>query len=478
MLRSMWVFKRKILPNGKIEKYKGRLVVLGNNQVEGIDYGDVFSPASRQESNRILMTVSVVNRWKARSLDVTAAFLHGKNLGEEVYMEQPEGFRDHGSPNHVCKLILPLYGLHQSARLWNEQLTEFLQQSGLRQSEHDPYLFFLLEGECLHGLLTIHIDDIAFAEEDSFISSFSTSLKSPFPISANKPLESHLSICISRSPDLKYFNLNQKSYIEKLTSQYFPGKPPPTVHTPYINGFNTLSPSLDISQSNSNYNSLIGALLWLAQCTRPDISFAINRPSQFLKKNDDRHFHAALRVLAYVFHTQEVGLVLGGENRKLEGYCDSDWAENPHDRSSTSGFLFRLSDGLILWKSRKQRSTALSSTEAEYMAMSDAGRELMWLCQILHEIHFLPQGPTVLHYDNTGSAALANNPVHHSRSKNIDLRYHFIRSLVKKNHVSLEYVKTKELLADILTKPLARINFEGLLHRLGLDPTRKSEFPP
>lgn len=121
-----------------------------------------------------------------------------------------------------------------------------------------------------------------------------------------------------------------------------------------------------------------------------------------------------------------------GSNNKLQGFTDWDWAENLHDRSSTSGYIFRLGNRPISWRSRKQKTKALLNTEAEYMALSDAGRKAMRLRQLLQGICFIDNLPTIIHYDNTDSAALANNPIHHSRSKRIDLRYHFIQQLIKK----------------------------------------------
>lgn len=223
-----------------------------------------------------------------------AAFLHGKELKEEVFMEQPEGFKDPSHPNHVCKLILTLHGLHQSARHWNEKVADFLVNLGMHQSQHDPSFFILLNGETLQGLITIHMDEIAIAGTDEFLSSFIKSLKSWFHISSETPPEQHLSICISCSADLSHFNLNQQTYIEKLKSQFFGEEETPTARTPYVQGFNTLVPASTDEDSNLAYNSLIGALLWLAQCTRPDISFAVNRLSQFLKKITKVHFNAAL----------------------------------------------------------------------------------------------------------------------------------------------------------------------------------------
>ncbi len=154
----------------------------------------------------------------------------------------------------------------------------------MKKSQHDPTLFFLLNDHSLEGLITIHVDDIAISGTDEFLSSFRKSLKSRFLISSDTPLEQNLSICISRSAELSQFNLNQQTRIYELTSQFFGQEIPPTARTPYVQGFNTHVPAATDEYSNPAYNSLIGALLWLAQCTRTDISFAVKRLSSYLRE--------------------------------------------------------------------------------------------------------------------------------------------------------------------------------------------------
>lgn len=328
-----------------------------------------------------------------------------------------------------------------------------------------------MDGGALSGLLSLHADDIALTGSEAFISSTTSSIRAKYPVSTDEVLTNHLSVQVKRSANLRHFTLTQTRYIEDLVGRFFDSSPLPC-HRPYIVGFGTLVPSPDSSQSDPRYNSLIGALLWISQCSRPDVSFAVNRLSQFLKNNDHVHFTAALRVLAYLFHTRHLGLVLGGSECVLRGYSDLDWAENRVDRSSTSGFLFRLADGSISWKSRKQRTTALSSTEAEYIALSDAAREAMWLRQVLQEIHLIGNDSTPLSFDNTGSGALAQNPSHHARSKHIDVRYHHIRGLVKDGSISLCHVPSASQLADCFTKPLPRPGFQAARERLGVCATR------
>jgi hypothetical protein len=192
------------------------------------------------------------------------------------------------------------------------------------------------------------------------------------------------------------------------------------------------------------------------------VSFAVNRLSQFLKDTSEWHWNAAVRVLHYLISTKHLRLRLGSPLTCC-GYSDSDWAEDRHDCQSTSTYTYRIGHGAISWKSRKQATVSLSSTEAEYKAMSDSCKEGLWLRNILSELCLRPKAALPLHVDNEGAEALAKNPKHHTRTKHIGTRYHFIRQCVNRRHLSVLHISTKDMLADILTKPLPRVQLE--LHR-------------
>lgn len=173
---------------------------------------------------------------------------------------------------------------------------------------------------------------------------------------------------------------------------------------------------------------------------------------------NDAHWKAAQRVLVYVRDTADMSITLGGEDLVLSGHSDSDWAKHREDRRSTTGFLFNLGMSPVSWKSRRQPTIALSSTEAEYMALTDTAREAIWWRSVLDELGFSdPSRPTVIHYEDKGAGDLARNPCHHSRSKHIDVKHHFIRECISNSVISLNQVPTNSMLADILTKPLKRI---------------------
>jgi hypothetical protein len=228
--------------------------------------------------------------------------------------------------------------------------------------------------------------------------------------------------------------------------------------TPNDENFKTLVPSSEDDDVTSNpYSSLIGGLLWVAQCTRPDIAFVVNRLSQFLKSPSNLHWNSAIRVLGYLVKTKDLKLNLGGKELVPTAYSDADWAEDRHERRSTTGYVFMLGDGPVSWRSRKQRTVSLSSTEAEYMAMSDSCREAHWLVSLLNELNISKERRFKLCVDNEGAEALAQNPSHHSRTKHIHTRFHFVQQCVEDKIVKLVHVSSSNMLADMFTKGLSRL---------------------
>jgi hypothetical protein len=201
------------------------------------------------------------------------------------------------------------------------------------------------------------------------------------------------------------------------------------------------------------YPQLIGSLLWVSQCTRPDISFAVNKLSQYLQNPSLSHWLAAVQILNYLCSTADLKLCLGG-SLDLAGYSDSDWGEDRDDRRSTSAYTYRVGDGAISWKSRKQATVSLSSTEAEYKALSDSCKEGLWLRHLLTKLHLHPKTAIPIHVDNKGAKALAKNPEHHARTKHIHVQYHFIRKCVQDESISLLHFSTTNMLADMLTNLL------------------------
>ena len=223
------------------------------------------------------------------------------------------------------------------------------------------------------------------------------------------------------------------------------------------------------AEERQYYQSLIGSLLYANLGTRPDISFAVGRLAQYAANPSPKHLSLAKYVLKYLKGTINYRIRYDGANGVgLYGYSDSSWGDNPDDYRSTSGYVFLLAEGAISWSSRKQKTIALSTTEAEYMALTDAGNQATWYQSFYSELGYNVEDPILLHGDNKGSVDLASNPVTGRRSKHIQLKHHKIREYVQNNVVDLVRTKTEDMVADGLTKSLAKSRHSLLSGQMGL----------
>ena len=219
------------------------------------------------------------------------------------------------------------------------------------------------------------------------------------------------------------------------------------------------------------YQSLVGSLMYLSVCSRPDLAYAVNNLARFSSKPNRSHWTAAKRVLRYLRGTANYGITfVRSESGECLGYSDADWAGDREDRRSTSGYLFQIAGGPVSWKSRKQESVALSTAEAEYIALSSAAQETVWIRRLVTELGNEPEGPTTLMEDNQSSIAMAKNPQFHGRAKHIDIRHHFIRERVNEGDIQLVYCPTGDMIADMLTKGLNRYQLKNLMDRAGIRP--------
>jgi hypothetical protein len=203
--------------------------------------------------------------------------------------------------------------------------------------------------------------------------------------------------------------------------------------------------------------------------TRPDIAAAVGILSQFCNGPAEKHIMAAKGILRYLKKTADYSLQYRRTGSiQLQGFCDADWAGDRETRRSTSGYVFLLAGGAVSWRSMKQHSVALSTTEAEYIALSEAVKETIWLRMLLGQIGHTQTEPTTIYEDNQGCISLAKDPTQHSRAKHIDIRYHFLREKIGKNEITLQYLSTESMLADILTKALPTERYQSLVRHLGL----------
>ncbi|KAG7565206.1 Integrase catalytic core [Arabidopsis suecica] len=459
-----WVFKTKLLPTGDLDKYKARLVAKGFHQSYGVDYKETFSPVIKAVTIRMVLGHAVSESWPIRQLDVNQAFLQG-TLKEEVYMEQPPGFVDVDRPDHVCRLNKAIYGLKQAPRAWYLELRNFLVTSGFVNSLADASLFVYCHRSTLIYIL-VYVDDIIVTGNDpNAVASFISCLAARFSLKDQGDINYFLGIEVTRTST--GLHLMQRKYIADLlaktnmmtanaVSTPMQASPKLTLHT---------GSALDDA---SEYRKVVGSLQYLA-FTRPDISFAVNKLSQFMHRPTTEHWQAAKRVLRYLAGTMTHGIFLSAHNKNvLHAYSDADWGGDNEDYISTNAYVVYLGKQAISWSSKKQNGVARSSTEAEYRAIANAAAEIRWICNLLTELHIpLPMAP-VIYCDNIGATYLSANPVFHSRMKHIALDYHFVRGQVQNGSLRVSHVSAQDQLADALTKPLPRAAFQLACSKIGV----------
>ena len=463
-----WVFKAKHGEDGSVVRYKGRLVAKGYSQKYGEDYVETFAPVVRFSSIRVLLAHSIQNDMLVHQMDVQTAFLNG-TLEEEIFMQQPEGYVQAGKEHLVCRLNRSLYGLKQSPRCWNAAFTNFMSSKGFSANSADPCVFTKADCGCV-SVVAVYVDDLIIITKTSKeMQEIKDTLAKQFKMKDLGKLHFCLGISVHHDQETNRLWIHQQQYITSMLKKYGLAEANP-VSTP-------ADPNVTLEKNDGNscavdqtmYQSMVGTLLYAATTTRPDIAHAVSVVAKFSSAPTAAHLTAVKRIFRYLKATKHVGLcyektATGG----LSGYSDADWAGDRDDRRSTSGHVFLMAKGAVSWCSKKQSVVALSTSEAEYVALSQATQELVWLRRLLAGIGQPIEGPTTLYEDNQGTIAIARNPISHSRTKHIDIKYHFVRDAVQEGTIELIYCPTEVMIADLLTKGLPRVRHNTLCKSVGL----------
>ncbi|KAH9671391.1 retrovirus-related pol polyprotein from transposon RE1 [Citrus sinensis] len=463
LIGCKWVFRVKRHPNGSVDRYKARLVAKGFTQRPGLDYHDTFSPVVKTTTVRVILCLALRFGWPIRQLDINNAFLNG-SLDEEVYMKQPPGFIDSNQPSFVCRLRKSLYGLKQAPRAWFITLYKFLLSYGFRQSKTDASLFlYHRDGHRIYFL--VYVDDLIITgSHGRVIQHFIHRLVSTFALKDLGSLHHFLGLELLRTPSGVF--LSQHHYVRSLLDRFGMTDAKP-IATPLSTTVGLQQTDGSVSADGTSYRQLLGALQYLT-LTRPDICFAVNKLSQFMQSPSQLHWQAAKRILRYfkaiIFH----GLFLRqSSSSTLAAYSDSDWGGNLDDRSSTSAYAIFLGGNLISWSSKKQKSVARSSTEAEFRAIAATVFELCWLRHLFSELGIQTPMPKLL-CDNLGATHVCTNPRYHSRMKHVEIDFYFVRDKIAQGLLSVAHVPSEHQLADTLTKPLPRLPLEHARSKLGV----------
>jgi len=447
VVRNKWVYKIKQKQDGSVDRYKARLVANGYDQLGGVDFYETFSPVVKTATIRLLLALAVQFDWQIKQLDVSNAFLHGV-LGEEVYMEQPQGFIHPSFPHYVCRLHKSIYGLKQAPRAWFTRLSQALLNLGFNGSQVDSSLF-LYHADSVHIFLLVYVDDIILTgNHEETMNVLIAKLKVDFAMKDLGPLGYFLGIQAIR--DTNGLHLRQTKYIIDLLNRTHMAESKP-YRAPCTAGSKMSKYDGEVLLDPTEYRTIVGALQYVT-LTRPDIAYSVNQLCRHMHVPTYVHFTAAKRVLRYLKGTLTSGLHYCKGPIHLNAYCDADWAGNPDDRRSTTGYGVFLGPNLISWSAKKQHIVSRSSTEAENRSLSLTASELFWLRMLMRELHIALPCPPTIWCDNSGALALASNPVFHARTKHIEVDIHFIREKVTNRDIQLRYLSTIEQVADIFTK--------------------------
>jgi hypothetical protein len=472
-LKAKWVFTRKIDgETGKPSAYKARWVAKGFQQREGVDYNELFASVAHKDSIRVFLALVNYLNLECDQVDIKAAFLNG-DLPEIIYLEPPEGSN---IPSHkVLLLRKSLYGLKQSPRCFNKAFDQWLQEQGLVPTHADPCIY-TWSNNGIFLLLSVHVDDQLIAcNSRAALDEFKAKLNKRFECSDGGPVAYFLGFNVFRNRSERKLYISQEHYIEAVLERFGMTDCRP-VKTPLPSGFKS-TPVTDeefTQARHEEYPALVGSIMYAATITRPDIALAAGLLARAASKWSKSHVHAARHLLRYLRGTSDLCLTFDATSGKriVLGYADADWGGCLDTRRSTTGYLFKTFGGPVAWKSKRQATTALSTTEAEYMASADATRQAVWLRQLLKDLGQGLEGPLPILNDNNAAILLSKNPVNHDRSKHIDIRHHFLRDKVSDNAIDLSHVPTEDNLADILTKPLGTDTFTGLRDRIGVGPVK------
>jgi len=460
-----WIYKPKFKADGSIDKYKARLVAKGYSQQEGIDYAETFAPVAKLNTIRLLIALATKYHWKLHQLDVKSAFLNGE-LKEEVYLTQPEGFVKQGQEHLVCKLKKALYGLKQAPRSWYEKIDSFFLQQGFIRSKGDPNLYIKFDEKGHVLLISLYVDDLIITgNSEKLIDGIKEQMSQVFEMKDLGELHYCLGLEVWRNAGRTF--VTQGKYVRELLRKFRMDQCN-AVSVPMQQNLKLHLNDGSNEADGTLYRQLVGSLNYLTT-TRPDIAYSVSVLSQFMARPLDSHWQAAKAVLRYLKGTVDFGIeYTDSSDVQLTGFSDSDWAGNPDDRRSTTGYAFSIGSGIISWSSKKQTTVSLSSTEAEYKALCAATCEAVWLRRILQDVGEQQTKATVIKSDSQSSIKLANNPVYHARTKHVEVQFHFVREKIQSADISLIYCNTCENAADIFTKPLGKIKFELFRNMIGV----------
>jgi len=444
---------------------------MGNRQIKGLDFNETFAPVAQFTSIRCILAMTAANAWELHQMDVKTAFLI-RDLDEEVYMEQPDGYVDPTYHDKVCRLLQALYGLKQAPKMWYAKLDDFLKSQGSDNIDPDACLYLLInDGKII--IVLVYVDDLLLmASSLAAIYKIKDALHKRFEMKDLGEAKVILGLEIRRDKALGTLKLSQGKYAAQSLEKVGMAECNP-IGTPLEVGLQLVK--ADESDDALPYREAVGSLMYLMVGTRPDLAFAVGKTSRFVSCYGKEHWAAIKRVLRYVKGSMDKGLVFDKNSScVLPGFTDAERAGDHETRRSTTGFTFIFGGaaGSLGFKLRK--TVALSTMEAQYMALCEASKEAVWLNKLVQSVATeglrtaISGRPINIKVDSSGCIDFSKNPVEHKRTKNIDIRYRFVREAITTEKVTLEHCAADDMVADPMTKELGKTKHDQHVEDMGL----------
>ncbi|CAI7746741.1 unnamed protein product [Closterium sp. NIES-54] len=436
IVSGMWIFRVK-RPPGSPPVFKARYVARGFSQRQGVDYFQTFSPTPKMTTVRVLLHVAAQRDYELHSLDFSTAFLQG-SLHKEIWLRRPPGFTGSFPPGTQWSLRRPVYSLRQAPCEWHDTLRTTLAALGFAPSTADPSLFLRTDTSLPPFYVLVYVDDLVFATAyTAGLAHVKSELQKRHTCTDLGELRSYLGLQITRDRALRTITLTQSHMVQQVLQRFdFTYSSPQATPLSTRHSLSAL-PSDESVEPSGPYPELVGCLMYLMTCTRPDLAYPLSILARYVAPGRHRpeHMAAAKRVLRYLCSTSGMGLVLGGRRPVvLTGHADASWADNQTTQRSSQGYTFSLGSGSVSWR----------STHSSCVLSSSYNKAMLALCREHRLEH---------------------------RTKHIALRYFLARELQQRGQLRLAYVASEANTADIFTKALAPGDHQRFCALLGLVPT-------
>jgi len=389
-------------------------------------------------------------------------------------MLPPQGLEEYITPGHVLKLNKSLYGLKQAPFLWHEKVHSTIQSLGFNSNKADPCLYSKYDSEGKINFILLYVDDLIIGAPNHNMNTLEKEIIDIFSDTKITIQDLTYYLGINIKCHQKLISMSQTVYIDSILAKFDkyithnasgPNTPLPTDAIEFskkqiFEDNPTMNSPDDVIDDTFPYREIVGSLLYLCTCTRPDLSYSIGFLTRAVCNPRKIHTRACAHLLNYVKSTKFLALLIHGDASTITGFSDASWLNSPKTRKSDHAYIVYAGNAPIIWRFCRQLIVALSTAEAEYDALTALGKEALWLRNLLADIFGQPKLPTILYIDNTAAIRISQLPTVHTNSKHFQLRAHWIRHQVSLGTFTVQHLNTKHLAADAMTKMLTKDQHE------------------